>query len=48
MNTIIFLAAIIIIACVVCNRISSKLGIPMLLIFIMLGSFFRLWPGSWI
>lgn len=40
MNTIIFLAAIIIIACVVCNRISSKLGIPMLLIFIMLGMFF--------
>lgn len=27
-------------ACVVCNRISSKLGVPMLLAFILLGMFF--------
>lgn len=40
MNMIIFLTAIVILACVICNRISSKLGIPMLLIFILLGMFF--------
>lgn len=34
------LVAIIIIACVVFNRISNKLGIPMLLAFILLGMFF--------
>ena len=34
------LVATIIIACVVFNRISNKLGIPMLLAFILLGMFF--------
>lgn len=40
MNIYLFLAAIVIIACVVCNKISGKFGIPMLLAFILLGMFF--------
>lgn len=32
--------AVIILACVLCNRLSSKLGMPMLLAFIALGMFF--------
>ena len=40
MNIYILLTAIVITACVVCNRISSKFGIPMLLAFILLGMFF--------
>lgn len=31
------IAAIIIIACVICNKISNKIGMPMLLLFILLG-----------
>ena len=34
------LIGIIILLCVVCNRVSQRLGIPMLLIFILLGMFF--------
>lgn len=33
-------SAIVILACVLCNRLSSKLGMPMLLAFIALGMFF--------
>lgn len=40
MNIYILLVAIVIIACVFGNRISSKFGIPMLLVFILLGMFF--------
>ncbi len=40
MNEYIFLAAIVIIACVICNRISNVFGVPMLLVFILLGMFF--------
>ena len=40
MNVVLLLAAVVIIACVICNRISSKFGIPMLLAFILLGMFF--------
>ena len=40
MNDYIFLAAVVIIACVVCNRISHMIGVPMLLVFILLGMFF--------
>lgn len=40
MNFILLLAAVVIIACVICNRISGKFGIPMLLAFILLGMFF--------
>lgn len=36
MNFMILLAAVVIIVCVLCNRISSKFGIPMLLAFILL------------
>lgn len=36
------MAAIVIIACVLCNKASSKLGVPTLLAFILLGMFFRL------
>lgn len=34
------LAAVIIMACVLCNKLSSKIGMPMLLAFIALGMFF--------
>lgn len=34
------LATTVIIACIICNKVSSKLGIPMLLAFILLGMFF--------
>lgn len=40
MAVYLLVAAVVIIACVVCNKISSKLGIPMLLAFILLGVFF--------
>lgn len=40
MNSYILLVAIVIIACVVCNRISNMFGVPMLLVFILLGMFF--------
>lgn len=40
MNTYLLLAAAVIFACVVCNRITSKLGMPMLFAFILLGMFF--------
>lgn len=40
MTTYLLVAAIVIFACVICNKISSKLGIPMLLAFILLGMFF--------
>lgn len=40
MNVYLLLAAAVIIACVLCNRISNKIGIPMLLAFILLGMFF--------
>lgn len=34
------LISVVILACVLCNRLSSRLGIPMLLAFILLGMFF--------
>ena len=34
------MAATVILACVLCNKISSRLGVPMLLAFILLGMFF--------
>lgn len=40
MNFLLLLAGIVIIACIICNRISSKFGIPMLLAFILLGMLF--------
>lgn len=40
MNVYILLAAVIIMACVFCNKISNKFGIPALLVFILLGMFF--------
>lgn len=40
MSLVLLVAAIVILACVVFNRITSKLGIPMLLAFILLGIFF--------
>lgn len=40
MNFYLLLAAVVIVACVICNRISSRFGIPMLLAFILLGMFF--------
>lgn len=40
MPVYLLLSAIVIIACVVLNKLSSKLGIPMLLAFILLGMFF--------
>lgn len=40
MTEILLLAAVIVIACVLCNKISGKLGVPMLLAFILLGMLF--------
>ena len=40
MNFYILLFSVVIILCVICNRISNKLGVPVLLIFIALGMFF--------
>ncbi|PHV69914.1 potassium/proton antiporter [Sporanaerobium hydrogeniformans] len=40
MSVYLLVSAVIIIACVVFNKVSSKLGIPMLLLFILLGMFF--------
>lgn len=40
MVSFLLVSAVVIIACVICNRISSRLGIPMLLAFILLGMFF--------
>ena len=40
MNLFLLLSAIVILACVLCNRLSSKLGVPTLLAFILLGMFF--------
>ena len=40
MNLYLLLVGAVIIACVLCNRISNKIGIPMLLAFILLGMFF--------
>lgn len=40
MNLFLLLSAIVILACVLCNRLSSKLGVPTLLTFILLGMFF--------
>ncbi len=40
MTTNLLLTALIIISCLVLNRVSNKLGIPMLLAFIVLGMFF--------
>lgn len=40
LNNYILLVAVVIIACVACNRISNRFGVPTLLIFILLGMFF--------
>ncbi len=40
MSLYLLLAALIILTCIIMNRISSKLGVPMLLAFILLGMFF--------
>ncbi len=40
MASLLLMVAIVIFACIALNRISSKLGIPMLLAFILLGMFF--------
>lgn len=40
MVTILLISSIVIIACILCNRISTKAGIPMLLAFIVLGMIF--------
>lgn len=40
MLTILLVASVVIIACILCNRISSKAGIPVLLGFIVLGMIF--------
>ncbi len=40
MNLYLLLAAVVIIACVICNRITSRIGMPMLLAFILLGMLF--------
>ena len=40
MPTYLLVTTTVIIACIICNKISSKLGIPMLLAFILLGMFF--------
>ena len=37
---LLLLAAVILLACILLNRISGRLGIPMLLAFILLGMFF--------
>ena len=46
MNLFLLLSAIVILACVLCNRLSSKLGVPTLLAFILLGMFFGFYPAG--
>lgn len=40
MNNVLLLISVVILCCILLNRISSRLGIPMLLVFILLGMFF--------
>lgn len=40
MTSNLLLVAVIIVACVICNKIFDKIGVPMLLAFILLGMFF--------
>lgn len=40
MTQFLLMASIVILACVLCNKVSSKLGVPTLLAFILLGMFF--------
>lgn len=40
MTLTLLLSAVVILACVLCNKLSSKLGVPALLAFILLGMFF--------
>ena len=40
MTHLLLLSALVILACVLCNKLSSKLGVPTLLAFILLGMFF--------
>lgn len=40
MTQFLLMAAVVIVACVLCNKLSSKLGVPTLLAFILLGMFF--------
>ena len=42
MTLFLLISAVVIVACVLCNKLSSKLGLPTLLAFILLGMFFRL------
>ena len=37
MNTILLLLSLVMIACVLCNKLTSKVGIPMLLAFLAVG-----------
>ena len=46
MNLFLLLSAIVILACVLCNRLSNKLGVPTLLAFILLGMFFGFYPAG--
>ena len=40
MIEMLLLVAIVIVGCILCNRISDKIGVPMLLAFILLGMLF--------
>ena len=40
MEHLLLIIAIVIVMCVVCNKVSSRFGVPMLLVFIALGMFF--------
>lgn len=40
MDLFLLISAVVILACVLCNKLSSKLGVPTLLAFIVLGMFF--------
>lgn len=40
MTLFLLISAVVIVACVLCNKLSSKLGLPTLLAFILLGMFF--------
>ena len=40
MTQFLLMSAIVIFACVLCNKASSRLGVPTLLAFILLGMFF--------
>ncbi|MFQ9411315.1 MAG: hypothetical protein ACLR1T_10035 [Evtepia gabavorous] len=46
MTHLLLLSALVILACVLCNKLSSKLGVPTLLAFILLGMFLRLGRGG--